>query len=111
MFEGSYTPLDIIGAPEEQVLAFKRENDLIVLVAVKCVSRMFARDGGMPELPPDYWGEARLPVTRAEGVWKDALRGTTLTDVQGGAGSEQTGARLSDLLAGFPVAVLYCDQG
>ena len=110
-FEGTYTPLDIVGAQPEQVLAFRRGSNLVVVVAVKCVSRMFARDGGMPELPPDYWGEALLPIPEGAGAWKDVLRGTTLPDLQDSTGSGQKGARLSELLAGFPVAVLYRDQG
>lgn len=103
-FSGAYRPLALTGDRSHEVVAFTREDDIIVIAAVKCASQLRFNDQGMPVLPMDYWGEAVLPLPPAEGGWRDMLRGRRV-------GVPGEPAHVADLLAGFPLAVLCRDQG
>lgn len=109
VFDAAYTPLEVVGAPEGTVIAFRRGDALIVVAAVKCAAQVEADEAGCPRLPKDFWGDARLPALDPAQGWQDLLRGGEALK-QSDARLER-GARLADLLAGFPLAILYRDQG
>jgi (1->4)-alpha-D-glucan 1-alpha-D-glucosylmutase len=78
----TYAPVGVEGEAAEHAIAYSRGG--VVVVATRLPVGLAARGG---------WGETRLQL--AEGRWRDALTGTE-------AGS----ARLADLLATYPVALL-----
>jgi (1->4)-alpha-D-glucan 1-alpha-D-glucosylmutase len=82
--EGDYEPLAATGAAADHVVAFARGGRTVTLVP-RLPLRLAARGG---------WGDTavRLPG----GAWRDALTGTEHADE----------ARMSDVLDGFPVALL-----
>lgn len=133
-FQGGYTPLQVVGAPEERVIAFLRGSDVMVVAAVKCAAQVSAQRNGRPEISRDFWADGRviLPRQLSEGVadpyttptdrgsasggggnvvWKDALRHARTCAPFSTTDDGGKEIRLADVLAGFPVAVLYRAHG
>jgi len=89
LFTG-YRPVPAVGDAAEHVLAFDRGG------AVSVATRLpvgLARRGG--------WGDTALELP--EGRWRDALTGRVIQSVAGGA-------RLAEVLATYPVALLVRDH-
>ena len=91
---GEYRPLFADGGYEEQLIAFSLSAGADSLVAL--APRLFARRLGDAAAPVGaYWAEARIALPKGE--YQDAITGRA----HGGGA-----ARLSELLAEFPVALL-----
>ena len=97
-FQGSYEPLRVIGSRENQIVAFSRGGELMVVAAVKCAGQAIADEHGRPVLPEGYWGSTSVALPSEGGAWHDVLRARTV--------KFDGNAPLQQLLEGLPLAVL-----
>lgn len=104
--QGSYQPLTIQGARENQLIAFSREHQgrQLIVIAPRLVSDLLI-DQQVPQVPFDRWEDTRLllPETIAGQRWHNLLD-------QRDQFEEQTTLSVGTLLAHFPVAVLINAQ-
>lgn len=103
-FESGYRPLAVTGLRKEQVLAFCRGEDIVVVAGVKGATLLQRGPDGMPVTAPEHWSGHGVALPSPSEGWRDVLRGRRLC----GAGRE---AELADVLAGLPLAVLCRDPG
>ena len=102
--EGSYIPLHVEGPAAEHAIAFARQHDDEIVIAV--VTRLSAVAQGLdtPLLEPEFWKGTQLLLPRS-------LIRRSLTDALRDSGPEMTiplngHLRLDDVLAHLPVALL-----
>ena len=103
-FVGDYQPLAVDGAGAQHVVAFSRNNEIVVVAAVKCVSNASLDADGMPVLPANFWDAVSLQLPEGATAWHDVLRAKPLI-VEGGQ------VPVNEVLSGLPLAVLRRDQG
>lgn len=102
-FAGSYRPLPAQGPAASHVVAFSRDDDIVVIAAVKCAAKTQTDDSGALVIPAEHWGDTVVSLPGA-GPWRDVLRGTK-------ANGAEAPLRVAQLLDGFPLAVLCRAQG
>ncbi len=102
-FAGDYRPLAVAGGCPQRLVAFSRNDEVVVVAGVKCGAHVQETADGAPRLPGELWGDATLQLPAGEGSWREILHGRPLRASQGPL-------RLADLLDGVPLAV-FCRQG
>jgi (1->4)-alpha-D-glucan 1-alpha-D-glucosylmutase len=101
--EGDYQPLEVEGEQAERVLAFARTHGThSLLVVVPRLAWPLLEGQGQPLVPPQRWGDTRvrLPHVLSAGHFTGLFSARDLCPLQGGLA-------LGDLLADFPVNLLF----
>lgn len=101
--EGDYQPLRVEGPAAENVLAFSRSlGDTHLLVVVPRLASELLGDGDSPHIRAERWGDTRiiLPPALADGSPSSVFSTRAIHPQQGSLA-------LSDVLADFPVNLLF----
>lgn len=101
---GAYLPLAVQGVLADHVIAFAREyQGRYAVIVVSRLSASLLAEDDLPLVPPQAWQDTRvlLPAGCAIAQWQDSLSRRTVK-ADGGC------IALAQVLAGLPVAVLYC---
>ncbi|MCI0379741.1 MAG: malto-oligosyltrehalose synthase [Gemmataceae bacterium] len=103
--EGTYEPLQVVGAKARHVCAFRRvyEDHEIIVVTPRLVCGL-AGGGERPPMGKDVWQDTAVVVSGSEHLrYRNYFTGESLTSV---AREGAAPLFLSDVLAHFPVALL-----
>jgi (1->4)-alpha-D-glucan 1-alpha-D-glucosylmutase len=100
---GDYLPLEVGGEQAHRVLAFARvNNDKTAIVVVPRLSVPLLEGESLPLIPAERWGDTYVDLPQA--LQNVELRSLCLPFIQPEPGRERLA--LSEILTGFPVAVL-----
>ncbi|HLT99718.1 MAG TPA: malto-oligosyltrehalose synthase [Burkholderiaceae bacterium] len=103
-FCGDYQTLQVDGGWAQQVVAFARGGDVVVVAAVKCASATQLGSDGAPFVPSETWDGSGVELPGGSASWWDVLRRRSVQTVNGKT-------PLKPLLDGLPIAVLLRAQG
>lgn len=103
-FDGGYRPLPVDADMPSKVVAFTRNDEVVIVAGVKCAAQTAFDEHGMPTLPHDYWGAAAVHLPESRTSWRDILRARPMQAVD-------TKLPLAQVFSGLPLAVLVRDQG
>lgn len=110
---GAYRPLQIEGECREHALAFARSHEgrALILVVPRWSAKLMQGVEALP-LGARVWADTRLGLEEdlPQGPWTDVLTGRELgaeQEVGRDSASGERAWRLADVLAEFPIAVLY----
>ena len=103
-FNGDYQPIRVDGERAHQVVAFTRNDEVLVVAAVKCAAEAKFNPQGMPVIAEDFWESTVLSLPHGNTAWQDILRARPLQIRHGKL-------PLAQLFSGLPLAVLHRDQG
>jgi (1->4)-alpha-D-glucan 1-alpha-D-glucosylmutase len=103
--EGDYTPLETAGAHAERIIAFRRQTPTseLVIVAPRLVEALLKGDRTAPI--GDVWEDTTVSIPGSR-TYTDVFTGRHVKCIS----PDETACSVSDLLAAFPVAVLW-DSG
>ncbi|TWI52738.1 (1-_4)-alpha-D-glucan 1-alpha-D-glucosylmutase [Pseudomonas duriflava] len=100
--QGSYTPLTVVGAQAEHVLAFAREHQgKAAILVVPLRSWPFLNNASIPFFEATAWQDTRIKVP-------DYLAGRSFTETfsHSSVHVKQSELKVSELLANFPLGLL-----
>ncbi|MEX2583530.1 MAG: malto-oligosyltrehalose synthase [Gemmatimonadota bacterium] len=104
--EGEYVPLEVEGERADHLFVFaRRHRSGDAIVAVPRLPATFRRVAGAEPTDPSGWGETRVvgPAELLGGAYRNVFTGRT---PRPWSGSERASLSVSDLLDGFPVALV-----